>query len=229
MADAITIAAEMRERAGKGAARAARRAGRIPAVVYGGKQPPLSITVDELEFNRLWRDASFYTHLYSVEADGKSHKVLARDVQLDPVMDWPIHVDFLRVSDRTTISVAVPVHFVNEEECPGLKEGGVLNIVRHEVEVTCRAASIPDAIEIDLTGWNIGDSIHISAVKLPDGVEPTVTDRDFTVATIAAPTVVRDEAAEEQAEEAEAAAEAEEAEAEAEAESEGGEESDEQS
>lgn len=229
MADAITIAAEMRERAGKGAARAARRAGRIPAVVYGGKQPPLSITVDELEFNRLWRDASFYTHLYSVEADGKSHKVLARDVQLDPVMDWPIHVDFLRVSDRTTISVAVPVHFVNEEECPGLKEGGVLNIVRHEVEVTCRAASIPDAIEIDLTGWNIGDSIHISAVKLPDGVEPTVTDRDFTVATIAAPTVVRDEAAEEQAEEAEAAAEAEEAEAEAEAESEGGEESGEQS
>jgi large subunit ribosomal protein L25 len=227
MAEAITIAAEVRERAGKGAARAARRAGRIPAVVYGGKQAPLSITVDELEFNRLWRDASFYTHLYSVEADGKSHKVLARDVQLDPVMDWPIHVDFLRVSDRTTISVAVPVHFVNEEECPGLKEGGVLNIVRHEVEVTCRAASIPEAIEIDLTGWNIGDSIHISAVKLPDGVEPTVTDRDFTVATIAAPTVVRDEAAEEQAEEAEAAAEAEEAEAEAE--SEGGEESGEQS
>lgn len=220
MADAITIAAEMRERAGKGAARAARRAGRIPAVIYGGKQPPVSITVDELEFNRLWRDAAFYTHLYQVETGGKSHQVLARDVQLDPVMDWPIHVDFLRVSDRTTISVAVPVQFVNEEESPGLKEGGVLNIVRHEVELTCRADSIPDAIEVDLAGWNIGDTIHISAVPLPSGVEPTVTDRDFTVATIAAPTVVRDEAAEEAAEaEAEAeAAEAEEAGEETEAE-----------
>lgn len=226
MAEAIKIAAEMRERAGKGAARAARRAGRLPAVIYGGKLPPVSITVEELEFNRLWRDAAFYTHLYEVAAGGETYKVLARDVQTDPVMDWPIHIDFLRVSERTKISVAVPVSFVNEEECPGIKEGGVLNVVRHDVEVTCRADSIPDSIEVDLTGWNVGDTIHISAVKLPPGVEPTISDRDFTVATIAAPTAVRDEAMEAEAEAAEAEAEeaAEEAEAEGEAE-EGGEES----
>jgi len=220
MAEAIKIAAEMRERAGKGAARAARRAGRLPAVIYGGKLPPVSITVGELEFNRLWRDAAFYTHLYEVEAEGETYKVLARDVQTDPVMDWPIHIDFLRVSDRTKISVAVPVHFVNEEACPGIREGGVLNVVRHDVELTCRADSIPDAIEVDLTGWNVGDTIHISAVKLPPGVEPTIADRDFTVATIAAPTVVRDEALEAEAEAAEAEAEeaAEEAEGEGSAE-----------
>lgn len=207
MAEAIKIAAEMRERAGKGAARAARRAGRLPAVIYGGKLPPVSITVGELEFNRLWRDAAFYTHMYEVEAGGETYKVLARDVQTDPVMDWPIHIDFLRVSERTKISVAVPVHFVNEDACPGIKEGGVLNVVRHDVELTCRADSIPDSIEVDLTGWNVGDTIHISAVKLPPGVEPTITDRDFTVATIAAPTVVRDEALEAEAEAAEAEAE----------------------
>jgi len=221
MADAITIAAAARDRAGKGAARAARREGRIPAVIYGDKKAPVGITVDELEFFRLFKDPSFYTHLYSIEIDGKAQTVLARDVQLDPVLDFPIHADFLRVSARTRTNVNVPVHFVNEEESPGLKRGGVLNIVRHEVEVSSRADAIPDSITVDLTGYDVGDSIHISSVTLPDGVEPTITDRDFTIATIAAPTVVKDEAAEEEAE----AAEAEAAEEEAEAEGEAGEES----
>ncbi|MEQ8965097.1 MAG: 50S ribosomal protein L25/general stress protein Ctc [Azospirillaceae bacterium] len=206
MADAITIAAAARDRAGKGAARAARREGRLPAVIYGDKKPPVGITVDELEFFRLFKDPSFYTHLYSVEIDGKPQTVLARDVQLDPVLDFPIHVDFLRVSARTRTNVNVPVQFVNEEESPGLERGGVLNIVRHEVEVSSRADAIPDAITIDLTGYDVGDSIHISSITLPDGVEPTITDRDFTIATIAAPTVVKDEAAEEEAEAAEAEA-----------------------
>jgi len=216
MADAITIAAAARDRAGKGAARAARREGRIPAVIYGDKKPPVPITVDELEFFRLFKDPSFYTHLYSIEVDGKAQTVLARDVQLDPVLDFPVHADFLRVSARSRTNVNVPVHFVNDDASPGLKRGGVLNVVRHEVELNCRADAIPDAIEVDLTGYDVGDSIHISAISLPDGVEPTITDRDFTVATIAAPTVIKDEAAEEEAE-------AEEAEA-AEAETEDGEE-----
>lgn len=187
MAEPITIDAEPRERAGKGAARAARRAGMIPAVIYGGKQPPVMINLPEIAFQRVLRDPGFFTHLYEVKVGEQSHQVIARDVQLDPVMDFPVHVDFLRVSKTTKIAVMVPVTFINEDKCPGLKVGGVLNVVRHEVELNCPASEIPDRITVDLAGFNVSESIHISAVTLPANVEPTITDRDFTVATIAAP------------------------------------------
>ncbi len=187
MAQPIVIDAEPRDRAGKGAARAARRAGMIPGVIYGGKEPPVLINLPEIAFNRVLRDPAFFTHLYDVKVGEKGHQVIARDVQLDPVMDFPIHVDFLRVSRATKIAVMVPVIFINEDKCPGLKVGGVLNVVRHEVELNCPAADIPDHITVDLAGFGVGETIHISAVTLPPNITPTITDRDFTVATIAAP------------------------------------------
>lgn len=216
MADIVEFPAASRERAGKGPARAARRAGQVPGVIYGAKKDPTLISVEERRLSKLLHQGGFFSTLFDVKMDGKSERVLARDVQFDPVTDFPVHIDFLRVSAATSVNVEVAVHFINEEECPGLKEGGVLNVVRHEVELACRADAIPSQIEIDLTGLQIGDGVHISMVKLPDGVAPTITDRDFTIATIAAPTVVREEAAEEQ----EAAAEGE-AEGEAEAAAEG--------
>ncbi|HSR54856.1 MAG TPA: 50S ribosomal protein L25/general stress protein Ctc [Alphaproteobacteria bacterium] len=207
MADVIQLTARARDRAGKGAARAVRREGLVPAVIYGGKETPLTISLEPRELRRRLGQTGFFTTLTDVDVDGTAHRVLARDVQFHPVTDQPLHVDFLRVSENTRITVAVPVLFENEEECPGLKRGGVLNVVRHEVEVDCRADAMPQALSADLANLEIGDSIHISDIDLPDGVVPTITDRDFTVATIAAPTVVRDEALE-----AEAEAEAEEGE-----------------
>ncbi len=210
MSDIVELPAVARERAGKGPARAARRAGQVPGVIYGAKKDPNLITVEQRLLTKLLHQGGFFSTLFDVKVDGKAERALARDVQFDPVTDFPVHIDFLRVSAATSVHVEVAVHFINEEECPGLKEGGVLNVVRHEIELACRADAIPSQIEIDLTGLQIGDGVHISMVKLPDGVEPTITDRDFTIATIAAPTVVRDEAAEEQeAAEGEAEGEAE--------------------
>ncbi|NNG04767.1 MAG: 50S ribosomal protein L25/general stress protein Ctc [Inquilinus sp.] len=205
MADTIVIEADARDRAGKGAARATRRAGMIPGVIYGDKKPPLSISIESLKLGLLFRDPAFASHLYDIKLEGDTHRALARDVQYDPVTDGIVHVDFLRVSARTTITIEVPTEFINEEESPGLRRGGVVNVVRHAVELVCRADSIPEKLVFDLTGLDIGDSIHISAIELPSGVRPAITDRDFTVATIAAPSVVRDEAEEAAAE---AAAEA---------------------
>ena len=199
MSDTIALPAEPRERVGKGAARAVRRAGRVPAVIYGDRKDPLTISLDPRDVDRELHKPGFFATLYDVEVGGKKHRVLPRDVQLDPVSDRTVHVDFLRVAQDTEVTVNVPVNFVNEEESPGLKRGGVLNIVRHEIEFTCRADAIPQQIELDLTGLEIGDSVHISMVKLPDGVTPTITDRDFTIATVAAPSAVKAEAAEEQA------------------------------
>ncbi|MEO3434262.1 50S ribosomal protein L25/general stress protein Ctc [Inquilinus sp. CAU 1745] len=198
MADTITITAEARDRAGKGAARAARRAGMIPSVIYGDKQPPVMVSINGHSLLKILKDPAQFTHLYDIKVGKDSHHVLMRDVQLDPVTDIAIHIDFLRVSDTTKIEVEVPVRFVNEDKSPGIKRGGVLNVVRHEVEVTCRASAIPEELVIDLTGAQIGDSLHISNVKLPNGVAPTITDRDFTIATVAAPTVVSAEASEAQ-------------------------------
>ncbi|MGP1397396.1 MAG: 50S ribosomal protein L25/general stress protein Ctc [Inquilinaceae bacterium] len=209
MAETIAITAQLRDRAGKGAARAARRDGMIPGVIYGAKEPPVLINVDGRSLVKLLRDPAFASHLYDVAVDGGKQHVLARDVQLDPVTDRPLHIDFLRVSDRTTIAIDIPVQFINDEASPGIKRGGVLNVVRHTIELVCRADSIPEHLTVDLTGLEVGDSVHISAIALPAGVRPTITDRDFTVATIAAPTVAR----EEEAEEAEAAEEGTEAEA----------------
>ncbi len=203
MAEISTIAAQRRERAGKGPARAARRAGRVPGVIYGSKKDPSMVTLDPRELDRELKTGSFLATIYDVQVDQDKERVLPRDVQFDPVTDRPIHVDFLRVSAATDVTVQIPVNFLNEEESPGLKRGGLLNVVRHEIEMVCRADAIPSAIDVDLTGLDIGDSIHISMISLPDGVAPTITDRDFTVATVAAPTVVQEEEEEEAEEGAE--------------------------
>ena len=192
MAEAINIAAETRDRAGKGVARAARREGKVPAVIYGDKQDPVTISVDGKELTRHINNPGFFTHVFAIDVAGKTHQVLARDLQLHPVNDRPMHVDFLRFNENTKIVLEIPVNFINEEECPGLKRGGVLNIVRREIELRCSPLNIPQEIEIDLTGLDIGDSIHILMLNLPGGAEP-ITDRDFTVATVAAPTVMVEE------------------------------------
>ncbi|MBM3533368.1 MAG: 50S ribosomal protein L25/general stress protein Ctc [Alphaproteobacteria bacterium] len=193
MAEIVTLAAERRDRAGKGAARATRRSERVPGVIYGDKKPPILISVEQRALERVAGKESFFAKLATVTVDGESFKVLPREVQLDPVSDRAIHCDFLRVGPKTRITVAVPIHFENEAASPGLKRGGVLNVVRHAVEVYCLADSIPDAFTADLTGLDIGDSIHISHVKLPEGVKPTIA-RDFTIASVAAPTVYVEEA-----------------------------------
>ncbi len=193
MAEQMTIAAQVREGTGKGSARAIRRAGLVPAVIYGGKQPPQSISISEQELAPHVRAGRLTSTLMEVKVDGNSERVLARDVQLHPVTDAPLHIDFLRLEKGTTIAVMVHVNFIDEEESPGLKRGGVLNAVRRDLELLCPVDAIPEAIDVSLAGLEINDIIHISAVRLPEGVTPTISDRDFTVATIAAPTVVRDE------------------------------------
>jgi len=198
MDDIHTLAAEPKEGAGKGAARAARREGRIPGVIYGAKKAPVMVTLDPQEVHREIRGGGVFTTLFDVKVSGGNERVLARDLQLHPVSEKPLHIDFLRVSTSTVVVVEVPCNFINDEGSPGIRRGGVLNVVRHALELSCRADAIPNEIEIDLTGLEIGDSVHISQIDLPDGVTPTITDRDFTVATIAAPTVVQeDEEAEE--------------------------------
>lgn len=189
MTQTIALTAELRDRAGKGTARQTRRDGRVPAVIYGNKEKPVMISLDYTKFNRELHRPGFFTHLFEITLDGATHRVLPRDVQLDPVYDRPLHVDFLRVGETTEITLKVPVEFVNVETCPGLKKGGVLNVVRHDIEVYALASNLPEKIIVDLAGFEVGASIHISSVKLPEGVRPTITDRDFTVATIAAPTV----------------------------------------
>jgi large subunit ribosomal protein L25 len=193
MVDAVTIAAQPRERAGKGAARATRRAGRVPAVIYGEKQPPQLIDLDPKELTLQIQKAgqSFFTRVFDVQLNGSTIRTLPRDVQLHPVTDQPEHVDFMRVGADTRIRVSIPVEFANKDKSPGLKRGGVLNVVRHSIEVYCTVDHIPQIITVDLDGLDIGDSVHISRVKLPEGVTPTITTRDFTVAAVAAPSVFK--------------------------------------
>ncbi len=212
MAEIFTLAAVPRERAGKGAARAERRAGRVPSVIYGAKKEPRMISINPLELRMTMEKGGFFSSVFDITIDGTKEKerVLPREVQVHPVTDIPEHVDFLRVSAATRVTIEVPCHFINEDECAGLSRGGVLNIVRHDIEFTCAVDSIPAFIEIDLAGLDIGDSVHYSHLTVPEGVEPTISDRDFTIATIAAPTVavetdeVESEEGEEGGEEAEA-------------------------
>ncbi|MBB3462104.1 50S ribosomal protein L25/general stress protein Ctc [Rhizobium sp. BK377] len=189
------LKAEARERVGKGSARELRRNGFIPAVIYGDKQAPISIAINTNEVTKRIHAGGFMTTVATIDVGGKKYQVLPKDYQLDPVRDFTMHVDFLRVSGNTQVTVEIPVHFVNEEKSPGLKVGGVLNIVRHEVEVHCPANAIPEFFTVDLSGHKIGDSIHISEVTLPKGVTPVIADRDFTIATIIAPAAGVDEAA----------------------------------
>ncbi len=185
MSELIPLKASARPRAGKGAARQARREGNVPAVIYGDNQTPITIVI---EYNALWKQylkGHFTSTAIELDVDGSKHIVLARDVQLDPVRDTPLHVDFQRVGKDGVTRVAIPVHFTNEQLSPGLKRGGVLNIVRHEVEVFCPYNKIPKFFEVNLEGLEIGRSIHISSVALPEGVKPVISNRDFTIATIA--------------------------------------------
>lgn len=184
MAEVSEIKAEARDRVGKGAARAVRRAGRVPGIVYGDKGEPQAISVDHMDLWPHVRTGQFLNTIYMLDMDGKPQRVIPRDIQFHPVRDVPLHVDFLRLGEDATVTVEVPVSFFNEEESPGLKRGGVLNIVRHTIELRCAAEAIPERLEGDLTGLEIGDSLHVSAISLPEGVELTIADRDFTVATI---------------------------------------------
>jgi len=207
MAQAQKLNAELRERAGKGAARAVRRAGRVPGVIYGNKQEPVLISVDPIDLMKELQKPGFFSHVYEITVGDDTYKVLARDLQQHPINDLPTHVDFMRFSAKTRLAVSVLVEFVNEDKCQGLIEGGVLNVVRHEVELRCSPDSIPESLIADLSEYNIGDSLHISAITLPENVELTITDRDFTIATIAAPTVYTETEEGEEGEEGEAAAE----------------------
>lgn len=191
MSDALTLPAEAREKAGKGASRALRRAGRVPAVIYGGKEEPQTIHVEEKELVRQLGTGHFANSIVMIEIGGKSVRTLPKDVAFHPVNDRPLHVDFLRLSKDAKVEVLVPVVFANEEASPGLKKGAVLNVVRHELDLICDADKIPSEIEVDVTGLEVGDSIHISHVKLPAGSESAITDRDFTIATIVAPSALK--------------------------------------
>jgi large subunit ribosomal protein L25 len=197
------LAAEPREGVGKGASRSLRRAGRVPAVIYGEKAPQEMISLETRELRRVLQSARFFSTLCNLQVNGEAVRVLPREVQLHPVTDEPLHVDFVRVGRGATIVVTVPVVFAHEDISRGLKRGGVLNIVRRELELLCPADSIPGEIVVDLKDADIGDSLHISQVALPEGVRPAITDRDFTIATISAPTVISEEEEVEAAEEAE--------------------------
>lgn len=193
MSETLNLSAETRDRAGKGASRALRREGRVPAVVYGGNEEPLTIHVEAKELVRQLGTGHFFNSIVEITVAGNTVRTLPKDVAFHPVSDRPLHVDFLRLVGNATVEVAVPVVFINEEQSPGLKRGGVLNIVRHELELVCEADKIPDDITIDVSGVEIGDSIHISAVTLPAGSKSAITDRDFTIATIVAPSALKSE------------------------------------
>ncbi|RDE08789.1 50S ribosomal protein L25/general stress protein Ctc [Pelagibacterium lacus] len=191
MSMSVELKASVRDRVGKGAARELRRQGLVPAVIYGDKKAPLSVSVSYKDTFRKIHDGGFLSRVIEIEVDGEKHRVIPKAYQLEPVRDFLVHVDFLRVGKNATLIVDVPVHFVNEEKSPGLKKGGVLNVVRHAVEVSAPANAIPENLVVDLSGTEVGDAIHISAVTLPKDVVPTITDRDFTIATIAAPSALR--------------------------------------
>ena len=190
MSDQLTLPAEARDRAGKGASRALRRDGRVPAVVYGEKQEALSIHIEEKLLTKMLHTGHFMNSVVMIDVGGKPTRTLPKAVDFHPVSSRPIHVDFLRIGEHTKVHVAVPLRFDNEEASPGLKRGGVLNAVIHELEIVCDAANIPNEIHIPLDGLEIGDSVHISQVKLPEGVTPAHQEEDFTVATIVAPSAM---------------------------------------
>ena len=193
MSEQLTLPAETRDRAGKGASRALRRDGRVPAVVYGEKKEPLAVHVEEKLLVKMMSNGHFMNTVVMVEVGGKPNRTLPKDVQFHPVTSRPIHVDFLRIGEHSQVHVNVPVNFIDEEHSPGLKRGGVLNVVRHELELVCDAAKIPDQITISLNGLEIGDSLHISAIQLPEGSKSAIEDRDFTIATVVAPSAMKAE------------------------------------
>jgi large subunit ribosomal protein L25 len=193
MSEQLTLPAEARDRAGKGASRALRRDGRVPAVVYGEKKEPLSIHLEEKLLSKMLSSGHFMNSVVMIDLDGKAHRTLPKAIDFHPVSSRPIHVDFLRIGEHTKVTVNVPVRFENEDDSPGLKRGGVLNVVQHELELNCDAAHIPEEIHISLEGLEIGDSIHISNITLPEGSTAAIDDRDFTIATVVAPSAMKSE------------------------------------
>ena len=197
MSDTYVLKAEARERVGKGSARSLRRNGKVPAVIYGDKQAPLAIALSYKDVYYKIHGGGFMTTIAMIDVDGRKHKVLPKDYQIDAVRDFPTHVDFLRIGKDTVVTVEIPCNFVGEDDSPGLKRGGVLNVVRYAIELNCPADSIPENIEVSVAGLDIGAGVHISAITLPGGVTPTITDRDFTIATVAAPAGLKSEEEEE--------------------------------
>jgi large subunit ribosomal protein L25 len=195
MAQTAELKAQARSGVGKGAARALRRQGLVPAVIYGDKKDPVPVALSYKEAMLRIYAGGFLSHVITLDVDGEKHRVIPRDYHLDPVSDKAMHVDFLRVGAGTRLTVEVHVSFVNDTQSPGLKRGGTLNIVRHTVELSCPADAIPEEVRVDLTGLDIGDSVHINTVTLPEGVRPTI-DRNFTIATIVAPSGMRSEGGE---------------------------------
>ena len=192
------INANLREKVGKGSARFARKNGMIPGVIYGNKEKALPISLSAKDWEILIQKPGIYGHLLNILVNNEKYFVLPRDIQFHPVSEKTIHVDFLRVTDKSTVNVGIVVEFINEDKCTGLKLGGVLNVVRSEVELLCPATAIPEKLVVDLEGLNVGDTIHISSIDLPENCTPTITDRDFTVATIASPRGGMDETDEEE-------------------------------
>lgn len=202
MAETETFYCEVRERTGKGGARAARREGWVPGVIYGGGLDPAPVRMRFNEIRKAYQTGRLKSQLANIDVQGEDglQPVIPRDVQIDPVKGEPIHVDLLRVDEKTRIDVAVTVRFLNDEISPGIKRGGVLSVVRHAIEVYAPATAIPEYFEADIGDLDIGDVLHVSAITLPDGVELVTTDRDYTVATIAAPSAMRSEEAEDEEE-----------------------------
>ena len=190
MAQAMILPAETRTSNGTGDARATRRAGLVPCIIYGNKEEPLMVSINPRDLQKQLRGPGFFARVFEIKIGEQKHKVLARDLQIDPVTDQPIHVDFMRFSATTLLNVDVQVVFGNHDESPGLKRGGVLNVVRHAIEMRCKPDNIPESIYVNLSGLDIGDSVHISQIEIPDDAELTIADRDFTIATIAAPTLL---------------------------------------
>jgi large subunit ribosomal protein L25 len=218
MSDTLTLSAETRDRVGKGASRALRREGRVPAVVYGMKQDPMGIVVNERELMRMLGTGHFMNSVVMIDAGGQSVRTLPKDVTFDVVTDRPLHVDFLRIGEHSSVHVNVPVVFTDEEESAGIQRGGVLNVVRHELELVVDAANIPTEISVSLKGLDVGDSIHISSITLPQGAASAIDDRDFTIATLVAPSAMKseaDDAAADEAAQTDAAADADTAEGDA--------------
>jgi large subunit ribosomal protein L25 len=208
MSDTLTLSAEARDRAGKGASRALRRENRVPAVIYGNNEEPQLVHVEEKILNKLLGTGFFFNSVVMLEVGGKKIRTLPKDVAFHPVTERPLHADFLRVSANSKLAVNVPVRFINEELSPGLKRGGVLNIVRHELEMICDATRIPDEIIVDVTGFDVGEAVHFSHITLPEGTESAITDRDFTIATIVAPSALKSSEGDTSKEEEEGEAEA---------------------
>lgn len=199
MSKNYTLQAAKRDQAGKGAARSLRRENRVPAVIYGDKKEPVTISLDSNTINVTYGRGGMFTTVCDMDVDGEKHSVLARDIQVHPVTENVLHADFLRVTPKTKIAVNVPVHFINDDKSPALQENGILNVVRHEIELVCSAVNIPDQIEVNLEGKDMGDAVKVSDAVLPEGTKPVIDDRDFTIATLMAPrTIEEEEAADEE-------------------------------